>query len=236
MPSPRPDESPHDLAEALRVLAGLPDDAPVLPGHLSTIVRLSAQVVGPVDFASVTVLAPDGYRTPAASDETAMALDLAQYADGAGPCLTALHSGETVGVPDVAGAVVWPGFRNVAWRYGVRASLSVPLFAGGGDPVAALNLYARDAAGMRLLSRRVESCYHAEPSGVLPRMDAGSEQLLAGLAGALRSRDLIQRALGLLMDRDGIPAGSAYRQLVAATGPGHALTGTAAAILRQFAS
>ncbi|SCF09906.1 GAF domain-containing protein [Micromonospora purpureochromogenes] len=233
MSSPRPDQPSHDLTETLLVLAGLPDDAPALPEQLRAIVRLAAEVVGPVDFASVTVLAADGNRTDAASDEAANALDLAQYADDAGPCLVALHTGETVGVPDIAGAVVWPGFRDVAWRYGVRASLSIPLFAGSGNPVGALNLYSRDAAGMRLLIQRVESCYHPGRTQVRPRLDVGSEQLLAGLAGALHTRDLIQRALGLLMDRDQVPAGSAYRQLVEATEPGQSLTGTASVLLHQ---
>lgn len=68
---------------------------------------------------------------------------------------------------------------------------------------------------------------------MLTRPDAGSEQLLAGLAGALHTRDLIQRALGLLMDRDHIPAGPAYQQLVEATEPGRPLTGTATALLHQ---
>ncbi|SIM85321.1 GAF and ANTAR domain-containing protein [Micromonospora cremea] len=233
MSSPQPDP---ELREALLVLAGLPDDSPALPGQLSTIVRLSAEVVDPVDFASITVFAVEGHRTHASSNEVAEAVDLAQYAEDAGPCLLALHSGETVGVPDIGGVVVWPGFRDVAWRYGVRASLSVPLFAGSGVLVAALNLYARDAAGMRLLIQRVQSCYLAGPTQVLPRMDAGSEQFLAGLADALLSRDLVQRALGLLMDRDNIALGSAYRRLVEATEAGAPVTGTANAILRQYAS
>ncbi|RLP86415.1 GAF and ANTAR domain-containing protein [Micromonospora sp. CV4] len=230
---PLPD---HELREALLALAGLPDESPALPAQLSTIVRLSAEVVDPVDFASITVLAGERHHTHASSSEVAVAVDLAQYAEDAGPCLLALHSGETVGVPDVAGAVVWPGFRDVAWRNGVRASLSIPLFAGSGVPVAGLNLYSRDAAHMRLLIQRVQSCYHAGSTQVLPRMDAGSEQLLAGLAGALHSRDLVQRALGVLMERDDVPVGSAYRSLVEATEAGAPLTDTATALLRQYAS
>ncbi|WLS44577.1 GAF and ANTAR domain-containing protein [Micromonospora profundi] len=234
-PSPN-GQARHELTDALLALADLPDDSPALPEQLSTIVRLSATVVDPVDFASVTVFAVHGYRTEAASSAAAEAVDLAQYAEDGGPCLAALQGGETVAVPDVGGVVVWPGFRDVAWRNGVRASLSVPLFAGSGAPIAALNLYARDAAAMQLLIQRVESCYHARPSQVLPRMDAGSEQLLAGIAGALVTRDLVQRATGVLMDRDGIAAGPAYRRLVEAAESGGSLTDAASAILRQYAS
>ncbi|MGN9809518.1 GAF domain-containing protein [Micromonospora sp. BQ11] len=86
--------------------------------------------------------------TRAASDRIAETVDLAQYAQDDGPCLTTLRTGEPVAVPDVAGAVVWPRFRDAAWQNGVRASLSVPLFAGSGETIAALNLYARDAVGI----------------------------------------------------------------------------------------
>ncbi|MGC4807924.1 GAF and ANTAR domain-containing protein [Micromonospora sp. DT233] len=224
-----------ELTAALLGLAELPDDSAALPGRLTTIVRLCPSLVGPVDFASVTVFAEDGRRTQAASGETAEAVDRAQYADDAGPCLAALETGSTVGVPDVAGAVVWPGFRDVAWSHGVRASLSIPLFAGSGNLVGALNLYARDADAMRPLIHRVESLYGEadESPAPLPRLDAGSEQLLAGLAGALHRRDLIQRALGLLMDREQIPADRAYRRLVEANVPDTPLTETAAAVLRH---
>ncbi|MFF5056994.1 GAF and ANTAR domain-containing protein [Micromonospora sp. NPDC000663] len=230
-----PDRRSDDLSEALLALASLPDDSAALPGHLSTIVRLSASVVGPVDYASVTVSDGRGDRTPASSSSVAEAVDAAQYSDEAGPCLLALRSGETVGVPDVVGAVVWPGFRDVAWRYGIRASLSIPLFAGSGVPVAGLNLYAREAAGMRLLIRRVQACYETSSTSARPLMDAGSEQLLAGLAGALQARDLVQRALGVLIERDNVPAGTAYRRLVEEAGSGGSLTGAATAILRQYA-
>ncbi|MCM0677947.1 GAF and ANTAR domain-containing protein [Micromonospora phytophila] len=236
MSSRWPGQPSHELTDALLTLAGLPDDSAALPDQLTTIVRLTVDLADPVDFASVTRLAGDGHRTHAASDEVAVAVDLAQYAEDAGPCLVALHSGRTVGVPDVTGAVVWPGFRDVAWRCGVRASLSISLFAGSGEPVAALNLYARDATAMRLLIQRVQACYDVGSTPVLPRMDPGSEQLLAGLTGALRDRDIIQRALGVLMDRDHIAAGPAYRRLLDATAAGASLTGTASAILRQHTS
>jgi hypothetical protein len=231
MSSPRPDQPRGKLTQALLDLAAMPDDSPDLPGQLTAIVRLSGALVEPVDFVAVTMFAADGHRTHAASDEVAEAVDLAQYAEDAGPCLQALQSGATVGVPDISQAVVWPGFRDVAWRYGVRASLSIPLFAGSGDPVAALNLYARDAAGMRPLIERVQACYQDGPTDGWPRLDVGSEHLVAGLTGALRERDLIQRALGLLMDREQIAAGLAYQRLVRATGPGVPLTATATALL-----
>jgi hypothetical protein len=48
-------------------------------------------------------------------------------------------------VPDIATTVAAAGFRAAALRLGLQATLSVPLFAGRGVDVAALNLYSREA-------------------------------------------------------------------------------------------
>jgi hypothetical protein len=40
--------------------------------------------------------------------------------------------------------MAWPGFRDTARQLGLRASVSIPLIAGSGTPIAALNLYAHD--------------------------------------------------------------------------------------------
>ncbi|WP_433393597.1 GAF and ANTAR domain-containing protein [Micromonospora sp. KLBMP9576] len=233
--SHRPGFPSGDLTSSVVALAGVPDDSPTVPRLLERIVRLTATLVDPVDYVSVTVHDAGGHRTEAASGPVAQAVDLAQYAQDDGPCLAALRSGELVAVPDIAQALVWPGFRDVAWQAGVRASLSVPLFAGSGATLAALNLYARDADAMRSLTRHVRACYRpAGEAGPLPAVGAGGQQLVAGLTGALRSRDVIQRAIGVVMGRERLPAAGAYRRLVRASGPGTPLTVTATQILGQL--
>ncbi|MCO1595719.1 GAF and ANTAR domain-containing protein [Micromonospora sp. RHAY321] len=234
--SPWPDDSlSGELASGLVALAGLPDVSPAVPGLLARLVHLTAVLVDPVDYVSVTVARHGRHLTRAASDPAAEAVDLAQYAQDDGPCLTALRSGGPVAVPDIAQAFVWPRFRDVAWQAGVRASLSIPLFAGSGESVAALNLYARDAVAMGILIQHVDACYRSggdTPSS--PPLDAGSQQLVAGVDGALRTRDLIQRAIGVLMGREGLSAAAAYRHLVEETPPGAPLTATAVSIVRQL--
>ncbi|MEH0934667.1 GAF and ANTAR domain-containing protein [Micromonospora psammae] len=229
--------SSGDLTNHLVALAGLPDESPSVPMLLARIVRSCAALVDPADHVSVTVARHGDHLTQAASDWTAEAADLAQYAQDDGPCLMALRSGEPVAVPDMAGALVWPRFRDVAWQNGVRASLSVPLFASSGATVAALNLYARDAVAMAALVRHVQACY--QPAGdlpPLPSVDAGSRQLVAGLRGALHCQDLIQRALGVLIGQHGLSVVEAYQRLVESTPPGSPLTATASTVLRQFQS
>jgi hypothetical protein len=173
------------LGEHLVTLAGTPDDDPTVPADLIIIAQLATDRIGPVSYASITRYQPGGYVTVAASSDLALAVDEAQYADGAGPCLETLDKGHMTEVPDISATMAWPGFRDTASTLGLRASLSVPLFAGRGTPIAALNLYSHDPAAMRPLSRVVGSVYGLDETDPAPEpsrhRDAGAKSLLAGL-------------------------------------------------------
>jgi hypothetical protein len=207
-------------------LAGTCGDVSSIEDHLVAIARLTTGRVEPVSYASVTALRIGASTTVATSSDIALAVDLAQYADAAGPCLDTLNSGRAVSVPDIGAAMAWPGYRDMAWRLGVRASLSIPLFAAGGTPIAALNLYGHDPDSMALLTRGVRTVYHVNPTenGQLPQpLDAGSEQLITGLVAALQVRELIQQALGVVLGRGYKPARTGYlvlRARAADTGDG----------------
>ena len=215
--SPPPATQPHEpqsrLTATLSTLAGTPDNNTRIDELLITIARLTADVVEPVSYASVTANRAGAPTTVAASSKLAYDVDLAQYADRAGPCLDALSDAKPVDVPDVAAVMAWPGFRDTAWRLGLRASLSIPLFAASGGPIAALNLYAHDREPMAALTRQVWAVYHTgarQDHGQLPTVADGSQQLLAGLTAAFDIRALIQQALGTIMARRRVTADTAY--------------------------
>ena len=67
-----------------------------------TIAQVSADLIAPVAYASVTADRDDAVTTVATSSEVALAVDQAQYAEQAGPCLDALDTASPVVVPDVA--------------------------------------------------------------------------------------------------------------------------------------
>jgi hypothetical protein len=79
------------------------------------------------------------------------------------PCLDAVDTASPVSVPDVAAAMRWPGFRTTADQLGVTASLSIPLFAGSGTAIAALNLYGRVPDSLAALTAAVWLAY--DPPG-----------------------------------------------------------------------
>jgi hypothetical protein len=100
------------LRERLIILAGTPDDDRSIPGCLTSIAQLVADRIAPVSYASITGHRAGGYTTVAASSDLARAVDQAQYADSAGPCLDALDEGGPVGVSEISATMTWPDFAT----------------------------------------------------------------------------------------------------------------------------
>jgi hypothetical protein len=227
------------LADAIVGLAGTPVHASGIEARLTTIARLAVARVAAADYASVTTLRGDEYTTLAASDDIAAAVDEAQIADRAGPCLQALATGEPVAVPDTSATMQWPGFHEVAPGLGLEASVSMPLFAGWGAPIAALNLYGRDSAAMTPLIIGVAAVYAARRGLRLdgedaPIEDPGAEELITGYAGALAVRATVQLAVDLLAGMTGGADDEAYAALcVRAAEADLALPAAAEAVIRE---
>lgn len=204
------------LTDDLIILAGTPDDGSDVPALLRSITQFAADLLPPVDYASLTARQQDGYVTVAMSSEVALAVDEAQYAENAGPCLDALRTAEPTAVPRIDATVNWPGFRAAAYRLGLHASLSIPLFAGRGTPIAALNLYGRDTRAMAPLSAAVLTTFESYGNGENDAgsgsddLDPGAISLMDGLTGALAVRSKIQMALGVIMAAERTSADHAY--------------------------
>jgi hypothetical protein len=239
-----PDRLPDDterrvdasLARSLVALAGMPDDASDMEARLVMIARLAVEELPPVSYASVTAVRQGAYTTVAASSQVAVAVDQAQYDEQSGPCLEALNDGVPVTMDNNARTMAWPGFREAAARMGLQASLSIPLFAGGGAPVAALNLYGHDPAAMAVLTAQVASLYLTDPADEVDSraLDGGGQGLIAGLIGAFAVRALIQRAIGITMARRQCSAHEAYLNLrVRAAETGAHLSDVAVVLLQQ---
>jgi GAF domain-containing protein len=211
---PRPGRPEIGLTEDLIALAGTPDDDSSVPALLRSITQLAVDLLPPVTYASVTVHDKGSYTTVAMSSEVALAVDEAQYADNAGPCLDALRTSDPTAVPRIDTTMKWPGFRAAARRLGLRASLSIPLFAGRGTSIAALNLYGQDTGAMAPLSTAVLAIFesssddNAEPG--LDDLGPGALQLVTGLVAAFGVRAQIQQALGVIMASERTSADFAY--------------------------
>jgi hypothetical protein len=223
------------LTDCLVAMAGTPDDSSWIDTQLTAIVQLVADLVEPVDHASITVHRNGAYTTIAASSDLALAVDEVQYADEHGPCLDALDGGKPTAVADLRSAMAWPALRDAAHGLGLRASLSVPLFAGHGSPVAALNLHSRDPGALSPLSAAVWSTFDpGRPPGDVSSLDDGSAALVSGLIGAFAVRDVIQQAIGIILAEQHRSTDAAYLALrLRAAETGQTLIDTATAVIAE---
>jgi GAF domain-containing protein len=167
---------------------------------LQDLAALAADVVSGAS-AGITTRYRGNVLTVASSDERADLLDETQYRNGGGPCLSALDRGVIVESLDMASETRWPAYTAAALRYGLRASLSVPMIAGG-STIAAVTLYSFDPGVVFGPTERSNYEQFAAQAAISLRLATRQEKdgiLLGQLEAALNSRTVIDQALGMIM-------------------------------------
>ena len=208
----------HVDSEALaRSLADLdlPDgDGLDVQGGIARVVHAAAAVFAGSGV-GLMLIAEDGHslRYVASSDEVARRLEIAHERAGEGPCVDAFVCDTCVKTDDLATEERWPELRAALADQPVRAVLGLPTRLGA--PVGTLNLYcerprAWDASEIAALEA-YNSLLEARLAESL--LTQRHDQIVGQLQMALDSRVTIERAIGLLMGRDGIDGASAFSEL-----------------------
>ncbi len=183
---------------------------------LDHVVTAGLAVVEGADMVSVTVRGEDGkFNTPVDSSPLAVELDELQYRFDEGPCVEAARTPgpDVVASADLASGAEFPKWGPAAADAGVRSVLAVGLFPPGDEPrTAALNFYSFAAGGLDKSDRDVAIVLAAHASTALAatRATTASAIKAAHLEAALRSRDVIGQAKGILMERRGISEQEAF--------------------------
>ena len=198
----------------LRRFAAIPADDDVVDGSLRLVVALARATVAGADGVSVSLRRHGRLATVASSDQTIAAMDADQYATGEGPCVDASVAGHWFHSEALDGETRWPAFIPRAQSLGINSILSTPLFATGG-PVGALNMYSRTAAAFTPEEQQLASVFASEASRILTTagVDVSEEQLAQRFHEALRGREIIAQAQGVIMERDGVSEDDAYTAL-----------------------
>lgn len=178
---------------------------------LRRVVDMAAFTVTGVDAASVTLAtsAAPGYWTASATDDSALAVDQAQYRSGYGPCVQAAATATDVVVSVPADG--WEDFSAAAGTAGYRSVWSMALQMEG-RPAGSLNLYSCAAAPWDDNSSRTVRMIGSQAEVVLTNaMElARSEHVNVTLQRALETRTVIGQAQGVLMARQNITAQEAF--------------------------
>lgn len=178
-------------------------------GTLQRIVDLAERAIDGCEAAGILVVDGDSVTTAAASSALVVVVDQLQIDSGQGPCLDAATQWSTVYADDLIDDPRWPKFGLAAVAAGVRSALAYSLFT---DRPSALNMYARLPAAFGATDRAQGQLF-----ATLARLaiesaeERASDKSKAGnLTEALRTRELIGQAQGILMERERITADQAF--------------------------
>jgi anti-anti-sigma factor len=199
----------------VRKLTGVPAEPEVVDGALRLVVELAVNSVKGADGVSVSLLRHGVLATVAASDQTIMEMDTDQYATGEGPCIDASLRGSWFYADSLDSETRWPLFTPQARALGIKSILSSPLKAFG-EPVGALNIYSRTASTFDANAQEAASVFARKASVILSDARAGATDTQTGLRfqEALRSRETIAMAKGVVMERDRISEDDAFSILL----------------------
>jgi GAF domain-containing protein len=170
-----------------------------LEDFLQTLADAALELSG-AEGAGVTLEREGRPVTVVSAGPAAPKLDEKQYGQDDGPCLQSLRTGEEIAVPDMLDESRWDDYPAYAVSCGVRSSLSLPI-APHTHTAGALNIYGGppdafqepDVAALRSLA--------AQATGgiALAQRISDTQEFADQLQAAMRSRSVIDQALGVIM-------------------------------------
>jgi anti-anti-sigma factor len=213
-PSHSPNSSMASCEDIRRVTA-IPADPGVVDGALRLVVELAQISLSGADGVSVSLFRHGELLTVAATDETVMEMDSDQYATGQGPCVDASRRGRWFHAESLGTETRWPAFTPRARARGIMAILSSPLTAIE-EPVGALNIYSRTPSTFDLKDQQTAAAFARKASAILTdaRASVTDAHLAVRFQKALRGREIIATAKGIVMERESLNEEDAFTNLL----------------------
>jgi anti-anti-sigma factor len=204
----------YGMTTGIMTFASIHSDHELIDGALRLAVSLAGTVVGGADGVSVSLRRRGILSTVAATDQTISRMDANQYATGEGPCVDASTRGHRFHAESLENETRWPAFTPRARALGIEAILSSPLLVKE-RPVGALNIYSLTPSAFSVRDQDVALAFAAQASSLLgdAEMRVNDDELSVRFQGALRAREVIAQAQGILMERESISEEDAYGAL-----------------------
>lgn len=192
------------LADAARLLA----DEPSVQETLDSIVSLAVSTVPGCSAAGISQVQRREITTSASTDPGVEVGDRLQYELDEGPCLDAVRSEEVVRSTDIEADERWPRWAPaVSQRLGVQSMLCLQLYTSESKH-GALNLYATEKDAFGSADVALATTFAAVAAAALQAAQTEEQ-----LTSAVVSRTLIGQAQGIVMERFGLSAESAFSVL-----------------------
>jgi anti-anti-sigma factor len=200
---------PADLVRDL-VQVGSKQNTAVVDAALRRVTLLADATVGGADGVSVTLERDGKLATVASSNDTVLRMDHHQYQTGEGPCLAAAAEGHWFHIEALVDENRWPAFVPHAINEGIASILSTPLM-NADRSIGALNIYSNSERVFGAHEQELASLFATQVSEILADtgVAATDAETTTRIASALRARETIARAQGILMARQHLTADDA---------------------------
>lgn len=202
------------LSATLEEVADLLLSEQTVESILEVVVSLAHQLIGSADGVGITLRSAEAWTTPAATNDLVTEIDAKQYERGSGPCVSAAVENKVFRAEDLTDEKRWPEFAADASASGVGSMLSVPL-GPAGTPSGAMNLYSTRTHAFSKLDEAAATVFARQAGIVIANRQAfaRSEEINNQLREALRTRELIGEAKGILMVRESFTDEEAFAHL-----------------------
>ncbi|MFL6065242.1 MAG: GAF and ANTAR domain-containing protein [Friedmanniella sp.] len=223
-----------ELAQLAARMSPLLLSAETVATAVQTLTGLAHEAVAAATGAGVSLMDDQGRRTSTGATSRAVLLaDTAQYQCEEGPCLTAWAELRVVRIDDLSTDPRWPRWSDAVRPLPVRSVVSAPLVSDD-RPLGAVKVYSSSVDAFDERTERLLSGIADAAAVLLANVVSldNERRLSAGLQRAMRDRDTLQLAKGIVMQRDGVPEEAAFALLAQqARASGQPLLELAAAVV-----
>jgi GAF domain-containing protein len=166
------------------------------------------------DAISVTLMDHETIETTYSTDPDATSVDQVQYSNGTGPCVDAMRRNIVIRTEDLAEEDRWPEYAAAAKDKGFSAVLAAPL-ALRSISVGALNVYSRSSGPFSEDLVPAARAYATQASFAIDyaRLYDEASVTIEQLEEALKSRAMIDQAIGVLIERESVGSREAFEML-----------------------
>ena len=209
----------QELSAVFARMSGLLLSEETVSTALGLVTSLAKDTIPGSVGSGVTLTDQRGRRvTAGASDAMVEEADDLQYELDEGPCLDAWVHRTVVRVDDTATDKRWPRWCAAVSSRGMRSALSAPLVAAD-TALGAMKVYGAQPAAFDGRSAELLTRFAAQAAILLANVKSFEKagRLSDDLKEALRSRDVIGMAKGILMAQEGVDEEAAFVILVSAS-------------------
>lgn len=205
-----------ELAAVSARMAGLLLSEETVESALAMISAVARETIPGSTGAGVSLIDEDQKRSSGSTDERVRTADALQYELAEGPCLAATARHGLVRIDDLADDRRWPRWCEAVVPLGLRAAMSTALVAGT-TSLGAIKVYADEPNAFDRRSEQLLTLFAAQAAMLAAHVQSSerARRQSDGLRQAIRSRDVVSMAKGILMGRHGIDEDAAFGMLVA---------------------